>query len=404
MCAGELGGMIFFQDPMNAHPHQSDIDCLCRQAIVHNIMMVGNPASALMMMTTLRVALNENKPELIPSFFCTLQSPSVGGYKKQQQEVILSHSQHQHEYNEQDGMLEVPAAGAIHQSSYDDTQALLAFESSIPVLISVQRACEVQGSKSTVSSKRRKDNNKVSLRKNVLSPSNHVVDTDDEDTTDTVASFSSIASRNRLVDAEEKLAISITKFVEAVKNTKRRESGAVNQHAPPHLKSGAVLVSKSQHHSYFFSNDSQNQCQQAKASNESYDRLSPRRTCPRSADIMNSSSNSTRKIANTCSADDEDEIPELPALSTVIEQTSVPQQALVFELILVLPRSIINHSFRDLHEQDPRKCFKAAGSTTRRKEVSCGKKTSRKALLVVMRIMNTLIPCKIPTSNASLLW
>ena len=84
--------MIFFQDPMSAHPHQSDIDCLCRQAIVHNTMIANNPTSALMMMTTLRVALKENMPELIPSFFCTLQSPSVGEYKKQQNKVIASHS------------------------------------------------------------------------------------------------------------------------------------------------------------------------------------------------------------------------------------------------------------------------------------------------------------------------
>ena len=92
MCAGQLGGMIFFQDPMSSHPHQSDIDCLCRQAIVHNTMIASNPTSALMIMTTLRVALKENMPELIPSFFCTLESPSVGAYKKQQNKVIASHS------------------------------------------------------------------------------------------------------------------------------------------------------------------------------------------------------------------------------------------------------------------------------------------------------------------------
>jgi methylglyoxal synthase len=92
MCAGELGGVIFFQDPMSSHPHQADIDCLCRQAVVHNTMMASNPTSALMMMTTLRCALKENMPELIPSFFCTLQSPSVSEYTKQQNKVIASHS------------------------------------------------------------------------------------------------------------------------------------------------------------------------------------------------------------------------------------------------------------------------------------------------------------------------
>jgi methylglyoxal synthase len=92
MCAGQLGGVIFFQDPMSSHPHQSDIDCLCRQAVVHNTMIASNPTSALMMMTTLRCALKENMPELIPSFFCTLQSPSVSAYMKQQNNVIASHS------------------------------------------------------------------------------------------------------------------------------------------------------------------------------------------------------------------------------------------------------------------------------------------------------------------------
>jgi len=92
MCADQLGGVIFFQDPMSAHPHQSDIDCLCRQAVVHNTMIASNPTSALMMMTTLRCALKENMPELIPSFFFTLQSPSVRAYMKQQNKVIASHS------------------------------------------------------------------------------------------------------------------------------------------------------------------------------------------------------------------------------------------------------------------------------------------------------------------------
>eukprot|EP01083_Nonionella_stella_P204916 746666_1 len=92
MCSGGLGGMLFFQDPMSAHPHQSDIDCLCRQALVHNVMSCNTPTSAYMLMNTLRIALQgQGRPELIPSFFFTLQSPSVVAYKLAQKKVIASH-------------------------------------------------------------------------------------------------------------------------------------------------------------------------------------------------------------------------------------------------------------------------------------------------------------------------
>ena len=101
MCSGRLGGMIFFQDPMSAHPHQSDIACLCRQALVHNTMFVNTPTSAYMMMQTLKLALqNEGKPELIPSFFLTLQSPAVEAYKIAQKKVIQEHTNSKNEYNE----------------------------------------------------------------------------------------------------------------------------------------------------------------------------------------------------------------------------------------------------------------------------------------------------------------
>ena len=93
MCSGGLGGMLFFQDPMDSHPHQADIDCLVRQALVHNTMMANTPATALMMMTVFREALKgSGKPEVIPSFFFTLESPSVAAYKVGQKKVIASHN------------------------------------------------------------------------------------------------------------------------------------------------------------------------------------------------------------------------------------------------------------------------------------------------------------------------
>ena len=93
MCSGRLGGMLFFQDPMCAHPHQSDIECLCRQALVHNTMIANTPTSAYMMMHTFRSALeNDGRPELIPSFFFSLQSPAVELYKAEQKKIVESYS------------------------------------------------------------------------------------------------------------------------------------------------------------------------------------------------------------------------------------------------------------------------------------------------------------------------
>ena len=89
LVSGKIGGIIFFQDPMDSHPHRADIDCLCRQALVYNTMMAETPTSALMLMHVLRLAMKgEGKPELIPSFFFSLQSPTVEAYKTQQKKVV----------------------------------------------------------------------------------------------------------------------------------------------------------------------------------------------------------------------------------------------------------------------------------------------------------------------------
>jgi len=88
MCTENLGGCVFFQDPMSSHPHAADIECLARQANVHNILMMANPATAQLCMVSMRIALQEGKAELIPSFFRTLQSPSVAEYKVRQALVV----------------------------------------------------------------------------------------------------------------------------------------------------------------------------------------------------------------------------------------------------------------------------------------------------------------------------
>jgi len=99
MCTEELGACIFFQDPMSAHPHYADIECLTRQANVHNIIMMPNPSSAYVCMTTMRIALEMGKAELIPSFFETLVSPSVNEYKLHQARVLASNMEHENDYD-----------------------------------------------------------------------------------------------------------------------------------------------------------------------------------------------------------------------------------------------------------------------------------------------------------------
>ena len=86
MCVEDLGGIIFFVDPLSAHPHQADIDSLLRLANCGNIIVCPNPASASSMMHTLRCALlkGDNARGMIPSFFETLESPAVAEYKYQQ--------------------------------------------------------------------------------------------------------------------------------------------------------------------------------------------------------------------------------------------------------------------------------------------------------------------------------
>jgi len=88
MCSNNLGGCVFFQDPMSSHPHAADIECLCRQANVHNVLMMPNPATAQTCMSSIRIALQEGKAELIPSFFRTLRSPSVIEYEIRQLQVL----------------------------------------------------------------------------------------------------------------------------------------------------------------------------------------------------------------------------------------------------------------------------------------------------------------------------
>ena len=74
--------MIFLQDPMDAHPHKVDIDCLNRQANVYDVLVASNPASAYALTAVLRNALSRGKKGMIRSFFKTEYSSAVGEYIK----------------------------------------------------------------------------------------------------------------------------------------------------------------------------------------------------------------------------------------------------------------------------------------------------------------------------------
>ena len=88
LCDEQLGGVIFFQDPLDSHPHTGDIDSLLRNIKIYNIMHASTTVSATMMMHTMRCGLQYGQPELLPSFFKTLECPSVARYRNAQKEAI----------------------------------------------------------------------------------------------------------------------------------------------------------------------------------------------------------------------------------------------------------------------------------------------------------------------------
>lgn len=88
MCMEDLGALIFFVDPLSAHPHQADIDSLIRLANCGNVITCLNPTSAMSMMHTIKIALENGSRGMIPSFFETLESPAVAEYKEQQNDAL----------------------------------------------------------------------------------------------------------------------------------------------------------------------------------------------------------------------------------------------------------------------------------------------------------------------------
>mmetsp|Transcript_5772 Transcript_5772/g.8175 ORF Transcript_5772/g.8175 Transcript_5772/m.8175 type:complete len:294 (+) Transcript_5772:136-1017(+) len=88
MCLEDVGGVVFFMDPLSAHPHQADIDSLVRLSNVSNVVLCPNPTTGMAFMWMLRQSLIANKPEMFPSFFQTLESPAVADYKAGQKAAL----------------------------------------------------------------------------------------------------------------------------------------------------------------------------------------------------------------------------------------------------------------------------------------------------------------------------
>ena len=72
LCLGDIGGVIFFTDPLTAHPHLADVLALQRLVNVKNVLNATNTASATAMMHVLGKAL-DGRADLIPSFFKDMQ-------------------------------------------------------------------------------------------------------------------------------------------------------------------------------------------------------------------------------------------------------------------------------------------------------------------------------------------
>jgi methylglyoxal synthase len=65
MCLEDVGGIIFFMDPLSAHPHQADIDSLVRLSNVNNVVLCPNPTTAIATMWMFRQALISHKAAMV---------------------------------------------------------------------------------------------------------------------------------------------------------------------------------------------------------------------------------------------------------------------------------------------------------------------------------------------------
>jgi len=77
ICLEQIGGVIFFTDPLSAHPHQADVDFLHRVINQHHVLHATNPSGAHVMINVMRQAVVEGRQALIPSFFSTINAKTL---------------------------------------------------------------------------------------------------------------------------------------------------------------------------------------------------------------------------------------------------------------------------------------------------------------------------------------
>jgi len=79
MCVEDLGGMFFFTDPLDPHPHAADITALIRMADLNNVIHASNPSTGDALVRVLKEGLDD--PLKIPTFFTTVMSPAIEWHK-----------------------------------------------------------------------------------------------------------------------------------------------------------------------------------------------------------------------------------------------------------------------------------------------------------------------------------
>lgn len=83
----QLGGVVFFVDPVSFTPHRDDVDQLIRLSHVYNVMLALNPTSADVGMQMLAHAVESRNVSMLLPFFFTLESQCVKLYKEEQEAI-----------------------------------------------------------------------------------------------------------------------------------------------------------------------------------------------------------------------------------------------------------------------------------------------------------------------------
>jgi len=88
MCVGDLGGMIFFTDPLDPHPHASDILALIRMCDLHNLMHASNPSTGDALVRVLAKGLKDRT--LIPTFYTSKMSAAINWHSTHDKGACLA--------------------------------------------------------------------------------------------------------------------------------------------------------------------------------------------------------------------------------------------------------------------------------------------------------------------------